>query len=57
MVLIFGLAAPRTAASLPPFEPNAESTERLIITAPTPLAFPLHTEAMARFFARRAVAV
>ena len=32
-----------TATDLPPFEPNTESTERLVIPAPTPLAFPLHT--------------
>lgn len=41
-LLIFGLAAP-WIGSLPPFTPTPESPERHIITAPTDLAFPLHT--------------
>lgn len=57
MVLIFGIAAPRTAADLPPFAPNAESTERLVIGAPVELAFPLHTTAVQTYFARQRVAV
>jgi ADP-ribose pyrophosphatase YjhB (NUDIX family) len=57
MVLIFGIAAPRTAADLPPFPPNAESTERLVIGAPVELAFPLHTTAVQTYFARQRVAV
>ena len=56
MVLIFGIAAPRAAADLPPFVPNAESTERLVISAPVELAFPLHTAAARMYFARRRVA-
>lgn len=50
-LLIFGLAAPLLAAELPPFVPSAEASERLIARAPVTLAFPLHTDAMARFFA------
>ena len=57
MVLIFGIAAPRSAADLPPFVPNAESTERLVIPAPVPLAFPLHTAAVQAYFARQRVPV
>ncbi len=52
MILIFGLAVPRRAADLPPFVPNAESSERLVLAAPAALAFPLHTQAMREFFAR-----
>lgn len=49
-ILIFGLAQPRTAAILPPFEPSAETTERAVITEPIELAFPLHTEVVKSFF-------
>jgi ADP-ribose pyrophosphatase YjhB (NUDIX family) len=52
MILIFGLAAPHRAADLPPFVPNAESSERLVLAAPATLAFPLHTQTMREFFAR-----
>lgn len=52
-VLIFGLAAPLTAADLPAFVPNAEVTERGVVhDLAEPLAFPLHTEAARRYFAR-----
>lgn len=53
MLLVFGLAAPRTSAKMPPFEPNDEASERLVLSAATELAFPLHTEAMRRYFAQR----
>lgn len=49
-LLVFGLAAPLSAADLPPFVPSVEASERLVVRAPAELAFPLHTEAMARFF-------
>lgn len=49
-ILVFGLGPALTSADLPPFEPNPEVTERLVITGPTDLAFPTHTEAAARFF-------
>jgi len=54
-ILIFGLAAPMLAASLPPFTVTNETTERVIITAPTELAFPLHTQVMREFFAQHSV--
>lgn len=53
-VLIFGLAKPRQASELPPFEPNLESTELVILTQVEELAFPLHTQAIKEFFARKA---
>lgn len=51
-VLIFGLAAPREAADLPPFAPNDEASERLVIAGPAELAFPLHTDAALAYFER-----
>lgn len=54
MVLIFGEAPPLAAADLPPFTPNEEATERVILTAPAQIAFPLHTQVLAEWFARRA---
>jgi ADP-ribose pyrophosphatase YjhB (NUDIX family) len=52
-VLIFGVARAVKAADLPPFEPTNETTERVVVPAPTELAFPLHTRALAEYFARR----
>ncbi len=49
-ILVFGVGPALTAADLPPFEPNEEANERLVISGPTDLAFPIHTEAAARFF-------
>lgn len=51
-LLVFGLAPAMRAADLPPFAPNAEASERLVLPSPTPLAFSLHTEAAAAFFSR-----
>jgi len=53
-ILIFALAGPRAAADLPPFTPNAETLELVVLRAPQPLAFPLHTLVAGEYFARRA---
>ncbi|MBI3270197.1 MAG: NUDIX domain-containing protein [Planctomycetes bacterium] len=50
LVLLFSLAGPRRAGELPPFHPTDETTERVVLTVPQALAFPLHTEAMRVFF-------
>ncbi len=50
-LIIFGQAQPRQAGDLPPFLPNPESSERIVLTRPTPMAFGLHTEIVRRFFA------
>ncbi len=50
LIMIFGLAQTRTVASLPPFAPTDETTERLVISSPIELAFPTHTEAVFRYF-------
>ena len=51
-ILIFGEAAPMTAASLPAFEKTDETTERVIVTKPEPLCFPLHQRILDGWFAR-----
>lgn len=48
-LLVFGQAAPRTASALPPFTPNAEVSELMILTEPQPLAFALHTLVVGQF--------
>lgn len=58
-VLLFSIAAPLAAASLPPFSPTSETTERGVVLGPDGIddlfAFPLHVEAIRRFFAARGV--
>jgi ADP-ribose pyrophosphatase YjhB (NUDIX family) len=53
-VLIFGLAAPRSAASLPAFRLSEETSEVRVLREPGPLAFPLHTRVVEEYFERRA---
>jgi len=53
-LLVFGLGPTLRGVDLPTFAPNSEAGERLVITAPADLAFPLHTEAVTRFFSQRA---
>lgn len=50
-LLVFGLTPPLTLEALPPFEPTAETAERVILTPTTQLAFPLHTQVAQRYFA------
>ena len=52
-VCVFGIAPMVTAASLPPFKPNSEVLERLIVKHPTPTAFKIHTDILDRFFAEK----
>jgi ADP-ribose pyrophosphatase YjhB (NUDIX family) len=52
-LLLFCLAAHRDGASLPPFQPTSETTERRVIDRPEPLAFPLHTEVVEAWFRGR----
>lgn len=51
-VLIFGLAPAMRAVDLPPFIPTSEASERVILAAPTELAFSLHTQVVTEFFQR-----
>ncbi|XIE77755.1 NUDIX domain-containing protein [Streptomyces sp. SBR177] len=50
-LLLFGLLPPRPAAELPPSTPTHETSGHHLLHAPAELAFPLHTEAVRRFFA------
>lgn len=49
-VLVFGLFEAISPDALPPFTPTSETTERAIISHAQELAFPLHTEAVKRYF-------
>lgn len=53
LLLLFGLAAARAAADLPPFTANSEASEMLVVGAGAQLAFPLHTRVAQEFFADR----
>lgn len=58
-VLLFATAAPLAAASLPAFTPRGEASERGVVFGPDGLAdvfaFPLHRQAVERWFAGRNV--
>src|SRR5262245_26482240 len=51
VILIFGLARPRTLAELPEFLETNETSERVILPGPQELAFSLHTLVAKEFFA------
>jgi ADP-ribose pyrophosphatase YjhB (NUDIX family) len=53
-ILVFGEAAATTAAALPAFTPTDETTARVILQEPAPLAFPLHERVLRAWFAKRA---
>lgn len=48
-LLVFGLAAAIALERLTPFTPTAEASERVVITEPIELAFPLHTRVVADY--------
>ncbi|MEU3609866.1 NUDIX domain-containing protein [Streptomyces sp. NPDC035033] len=50
-LLVFGLLPPVPADSLPAFAPTPETSARLVVPEPRELVFPLHTEAMGKWFA------
>ncbi|MGW4163374.1 NUDIX domain-containing protein [Streptomyces sp. NPDC004788] len=50
-LLLFGLLPPRPAAALPPSIVTDETSGHHLLYGPEELAFPLHTEAVRRFFA------
>lgn len=50
-LLLFGLLPPRLAAELPPSAPTDETEGWELLREPAELAFPLHTEAVRRWFA------
>jgi ADP-ribose pyrophosphatase YjhB (NUDIX family) len=52
-LIICGRTPPVAATALLPFTPSAEASERVILEAPAELAFALHTEIVATYFAER----
>lgn len=50
VLLLFARGPHIEKASLPAFTPTDETQERMIITEPIPLAFPLHEQAVTQFF-------
>ncbi|MCC6996721.1 MAG: NUDIX domain-containing protein, partial [Deltaproteobacteria bacterium] len=54
-VLVFGTAGalPANALDVAAFEPSHETSELCIVRAPQELAFPLHTQVLAEWFARK----
>ncbi|MFE9402805.1 NUDIX domain-containing protein [Streptomyces sp. NPDC006530] len=50
-LLLFGLLPPRPAAELPPPAPTDETEGWELLREPAELTFPLHTEAVRRWFA------
>lgn len=53
VLIVFGQVAPLAYSALPPLVATAEASEVVILTAPTELAFPLHTDVLREFFASR----
>lgn len=49
-LIVVGQAPPLHKSDLPPFAPSLEADERLIISAPCTLAWPLHTQVVADYF-------
>ncbi|MEU4568884.1 NUDIX domain-containing protein [Micromonospora sp. NPDC023956] len=50
-IMIFGALPTRRLEDLPPSTPTAESTEWLVLTEPTELAFSTHTEVLTGYLA------
>jgi len=53
-LLVFGEAPPVPTMSLAAFEPTTETTEAVVIRSPEALAFDLHSQVVAEYFARQA---
>jgi 8-oxo-dGTP pyrophosphatase MutT (NUDIX family) len=53
LMLVFGLGPQLSSSDLPPFSPSDEVTDRAIVRGAVSLAFPLHTEVLARHFSSR----
>jgi ADP-ribose pyrophosphatase YjhB (NUDIX family) len=50
VILIFGLAPPLTDTDLSHFQPTPETTELILLSHPTQMAFPLHQKATKTYF-------
>jgi ADP-ribose pyrophosphatase YjhB (NUDIX family) len=52
-LLVFGLAEPVEASAVPATPPGDETAELVVVSAPQPLAFPLHTQVVDEYFVQR----
>jgi ADP-ribose pyrophosphatase YjhB (NUDIX family) len=52
-LIICGRAPRLRSTDLPTFTPTAEASERTIVLAPTPMAWPLHAEVIEEYLAQR----
>jgi ADP-ribose pyrophosphatase YjhB (NUDIX family) len=52
-LLVFGLTAAIPGATLPPFVPNDEVSEYVVLRTPEELAFPIHTRVAREYFDAR----
>ncbi len=52
VLLVFGRARPCSPEALTGFVPTSETSELVVIREPVELAFPLHTQVVAAFFAQ-----
>jgi ADP-ribose pyrophosphatase YjhB (NUDIX family) len=52
-LMVFGLGPRLALEELPPFVPNSETTERLVITEMVPLCFLTHEKVLREYFAGR----
>ena len=50
VLLFLATVYSRTSFGLPPFVPNVEVTERVVLSSPIELAFPSHTKMLRKFF-------
>jgi ADP-ribose pyrophosphatase YjhB (NUDIX family) len=50
VLLVFCTAPKITRSQVPEFKPNSEVTELVVVDSAVELAFPLHTQALARWF-------
>ena len=55
-LLVFGIVPPRTRADLAAYTETDETSELVVATDPIELAFPLHNEAVQRFWRERPLA-
>lgn len=49
-LLVFGVASAVAESALPAFQKTTETSERVVLTSPQRLAFPLHTRMVAKYF-------
>jgi len=51
-VIIFGVCTPKSEKNLPPFTPNKEATERVVVRDFQPLAYDIHSNILKELLAK-----